>query len=449
MTNNKGRQIMNNEYGKLGLLECITILIGGMIGSAIFSLSGLTMFLAGPASSLSWLIAGVIMLCYGMLVCELSCRFPKSGGVYVFPREAFEKGKGQFWGWFSCWGAILTNIVAIAFGAIYVGIYLGVAFPGMESYQIPLALFSIFLCYLLNVIKFSTAGKINNYIVALLIATIFTYVFSAFFSGNFTLQNFIPFFTQGVEGWAGVFSAVPIAVIGYSSINAMAFMVSDVKNPDSVVSKSMLISIAIVVAIYFLVIVSTMGLITTEYLIQNPGMRFIPLFAVCNAKMPSMPWLTYVVSISATIALMTTILVCISMNARTLKAASDDGILPSVFGRLNKNQVPSYAVATTCILSGIIACFPKMTSEIVNFGSLFNVFTLVITITAFIYARRTRKSEKVAFMAPGGYWLASVVLVLLAFCNFTSIATAGHEMWVFTLIFSVLGLVIFLCRKKG
>lgn len=38
---------------KLGLGSCVMILIGGMFGSAIFSLSGLTIYNAGPAAIIS------------------------------------------------------------------------------------------------------------------------------------------------------------------------------------------------------------------------------------------------------------------------------------------------------------------------------------------------------------------------------------------------------------
>ena len=55
----------NNKGGSLNLLAAVTMIAGGMIGSAIFSLSGLTMYSAGPAAILSWVIAALIMLCYG------------------------------------------------------------------------------------------------------------------------------------------------------------------------------------------------------------------------------------------------------------------------------------------------------------------------------------------------------------------------------------------------
>ena len=173
--------VNNGSTGSLGLFECVMILIGGMIGSAIFSLSGLTMLSAGPASILTWLIAGVIMMLYGMLVCELSCRYPQSGGVYVFPRMAFGEKYGKLFACLSCWGSSVTNIIAVAFAAIYVGIYMKVAFPWAGNNMVAIALISIAVVFVLNIIKFKTAGILNNAIVAFLIATIFVYIVSMYY----------------------------------------------------------------------------------------------------------------------------------------------------------------------------------------------------------------------------------------------------------------------------
>lgn len=434
------------EDGKLGLTECVFILIGGMVGSAIFSLSGLTILEAGPAALLTWFIAGFIMLFHGMLICELSCIYPQSGGVYVFPRKAFGGEKGRLLGWLSCWGSMVTNVIAIAFAAIYVGIYLSVAFKWAADYQIPLAIASILICLIFNIINFRTAGKMNNGIVAFLLLTILVYVFACFCSGKYDVSCFSPFFTQGIKGSNGFVSSIPIAIIGYSSINAMAFMVSDVKKPEKTVSKAMFISISVVITIYLLVIGATLGLVTADYLVKNEGMRFIPLFAACFTKMQNFPWLVDVVSIASVVALMTTMNVCVSLNSRTLQASSQDKMLPKIIGINNRNSVPAYAALLTCLLSMIIAVFPKITLQIVNFGAIFNLFTIIITLFSLVAARKDSVNKNPAFKAPGGNVLVIIILLILIGCNITSIIIGGKDLFLFTIAFWIIGLIIYFCR---
>jgi APA family basic amino acid/polyamine antiporter len=432
---------------KLGLGACSALLIGGMIGSAIFSLSGLTMFQAGPSAILTWVVAAIIMLIYGLLMGELSGVYPKSGGVYVFPRRAFGGRKGQIWGWLSCWGYILGNISAVAFAAIYVGTYLSVAFPWAKNLQIPLAIISIAVCMLLNIITFSTAGKINNILVALLVITMIIYICVAFFGGSYDSGLLIPFFSQGVSGNFGFLSAVPTAMVGYGGVVAIAFMVSEVKDPNRTVPKSMLISMSVVVFLYILIILSTLGLITSGYLNENPGMQYIPLFAACFVKLSSVSWLATVVSISAVLALMTTMLVCISLNARAIQAASEDGVLPAVLSKNNKAGVPAVAAISTSVISAVVACFPQFTSQIVNFGAIFSVVTIVINIIALIVARKREKYPQDSFRAPGGSVLPIVALVLLVICNTSGILTGGWVIWIYTIAFIIIGLLIYKFSK--
>lgn len=100
----------NKDSGKLGLVACIAILTGGCIGSAIFSLSGMTMYYAGPAAIITWIVAAIILGCYGVQVAELSVRYPHSGGVYVFPAKSL----GKFWGYLAAWGYIISNFIAVS-----------------------------------------------------------------------------------------------------------------------------------------------------------------------------------------------------------------------------------------------------------------------------------------------------------------------------------------------
>ena len=129
-------------------------------------------------------------------------------------------------------------------------------------------------------------------------------------------------------------------------------------------------------------------------------MRFIPLFAACFTKMQNMPWLVDVVSIASVIALMTTMNVCVSLNARTLQASSQDSMLPKFFGNNNRNGVPAFAALITSLFAMIVALFPKITLQIVNFGAIFNLFTIIITLISLIEARKTSESKQAAFKAP-------------------------------------------------
>lgn len=439
-----------NQGGSLGLVTCITMLAGGMIGSAIFSLSGLTIYKAGPASLLTWVIAAAIMLSYGLIVAELSTIFPKSGGVFVFPRKTFSKNErtGKLLGWISVWGYINANVIAIAFAAIYVGTYLGAGFPAFANKQIPLAVGSVAIILILNSIKFALAGKANTIMVLLLAVTMLIYAGVGLTHSSWDASSLVPFFTQGSGGTMGFLGVVPTAMVAYGSIVAMAFMVSEVKNPNKTVPQSILIAMVVVVVLFLAVLLATVGLVSAEFLDKNPGMRYIPLYAAAFTKLASVPWLPKVISISATLALFTTMLVVMALTSRAMQAAADDGILPASLGKNNKAGVPVYSAIVVAAVSAIISCFPQFTEIIVSLAALFAAVTISINCISLIVARKTHKREPGAFRAPGGTVLPIVALALILVCYIPDIIGGGWLIWAYTIVWYIVGLIIFKIRVK-
>lgn len=443
--------------GSLGLGACVAMLTGGMIGSAIFSLSGLTMYTAGPAALVSWIIAAVVMLIYGLIVSELSSLFPKSGGVFVFPAKALGKNPkvGKLWGWISCWGYINANIVAIAFAAIYVATYLGVSFPvfgeslslfGKEiPMQIVMALAAIVFCLLLNMLRITVAGKANNVLVFGLVAALLIYVGVSLFGGSYDVKLLQPFFTQGSGGSGGFLAAVPTAMVGYGSIVAMAFMVSEVKDPNRTVPKSVMIAMLCVVCLYGLTILATLGLVSAQFLADNPGMRFIPLYAACFNALSAYPWMAKVVSIAAVLALLTTMLVVLALTSRALQSAAADRVLPKALSKNSRMRVPVRATLLIAIAAAIVSCFPAFTEEIVSFGALFAAFTISINIISLLVARKKYPNKRVRFRAPGGSVLPILALLIIVVCYIPDVISGGWVIWAYTLAWYAVGLLIYLC----
>ena len=443
------------QTGSLGLLSCITIIAGGMMGSAIFSLSGITIYYAGPAAIVSWIVAAVVLLMYGLQVAELSAIFPKSGGVFVFPARALGKSErqGSVWGWFSTWGYVNANIVAIAFAAIYVATYLGVGFPVFSGFQVPLAVIAVAICFFFNTLRISVAGKANTVLVVGLMTTLLIFVGVGLFGGSWDASQFVPFFGQGAKGTAGFTAAIPIAMVAYGSIVAIAFMVSEVKNPEKNVPLSATIAMAVVVVLYTLVIVTTVGLISATYLANNPGMRFIPLYAAAFTKLSSIPWLAKVISVSAVLALLTTMLVVMALTSRAISASAESGLLPRKLAELGRRSgTPVYATLVVAVLSMVVASFPQFTAQIVDFGSLFAAITISINCVSLLVARRKFPASRPRYKAPGGSVVPVLTLAIIVASYVPGIVAGGWQLWAYTLGWYVVGGVVLahaLSRQKA
>ena len=92
------------------------VVVGSMIGAGILTTSGVLLRETGnPAALLGlWAIGGILALCGAVTVAELATALPRSGGDYVFVREAFGRGAGFVSGWatFALGFAAPTAVVA-------------------------------------------------------------------------------------------------------------------------------------------------------------------------------------------------------------------------------------------------------------------------------------------------------------------------------------------------
>lgn len=155
-----------------------------------------------------------------------------------------------------------------------------------------------------------------------------------------------------------------------------------------------------VVLLYLLMIIATMGNITTQLLIDNPGFRFIPMFAAAFTSLTSVPWLSKLISIAALLALLTTMLVVLSLNARAVSSMADGGMLPKPLAKLNKNGVPGTATVTLAIVCMVLSCFPSLTELLVNLGSVSAAVTIVIVCASLICARKKVPHQAGNYKAP-------------------------------------------------
>jgi APA family basic amino acid/polyamine antiporter len=100
----------------LGLTHATAMVVGTIIGASIFvQPSEITRLMPSAAGILLvWLAAGVLTLCGALVCAELASAFPRTGGVYVFLKEAWSPAAGFLWGWAMFWSMHTGIIAAIA-----------------------------------------------------------------------------------------------------------------------------------------------------------------------------------------------------------------------------------------------------------------------------------------------------------------------------------------------
>src|SRR3954467_13908374 len=102
----------------LGLGSAVLFVLGSIIGSGIFLTTG-TMAAALPSPALlllAWTAGGLITLSAGLTYAELGSMYPRSGGIYVYLREAFGPMVAFLYGWAALLIFFSGGIAAVAVG---------------------------------------------------------------------------------------------------------------------------------------------------------------------------------------------------------------------------------------------------------------------------------------------------------------------------------------------
>lgn len=115
------------------------MVVGTIIGASIFvqpsEITSRVPSLGGVTAV--WLISGALTL-IGVLVCaELAAAMPRSGGVYIFLREAFSPALGFLWGWAMFWtmhSGIIATVAVVC--ARYAGYFVQLGDSGTRAVAI-------------------------------------------------------------------------------------------------------------------------------------------------------------------------------------------------------------------------------------------------------------------------------------------------------------------------
>jgi amino acid transporter len=104
----------------LGFWQATAVNITQIVGAGVFATVPLILgVLPGPAGLLAWIVAGLLILCDGMVWAELGAAMPSAGGSFHFLREAFGRTKwGRLMGFLFVWQLLISGPLEIGSGLV-------------------------------------------------------------------------------------------------------------------------------------------------------------------------------------------------------------------------------------------------------------------------------------------------------------------------------------------
>jgi basic amino acid/polyamine antiporter, APA family len=256
----------------IDLAGATALVVGSMIGSGIFIAPSI---MAGYIQSPGWIIAlwtlaGVFTIAGAVSCAELSASMPKSGGQYVFIREAYSKLLGFLYGW-----AILLVIQTGLIAAVAVAFakYLGVFVPSISENVIIfstkigayvfnfntaqfVAIVSIVMLTTINCLGVKTGNAVQKLFTFLKVSAVGLLIVLGFVLAKGNLTNFRPMFTPVVPETVtvGLLAAVAVAMskalFAYDAWYTVTFASGEIQNPGKNLPKALIFGTLIVMLVY-------------------------------------------------------------------------------------------------------------------------------------------------------------------------------------------------------
>ena len=347
----------------LSLTDIIMVGIAGMIGGAIFVLTGPAIGLAGDAVIIAFILNAVITLFTAMAYAELGSAMPEAGGGYLWIREGLPRPNAFISGWMAWFAHIIAgSLYAVGFGA-FMYYLLGPHVAGILSDQpllgiIPVdklfAIASIAAFTYINIKGTSETGKTGTIVTFVQLGTIFALVGAGFwtmYNNPDWTTNFADFMPTGIAGLVAAMGLTFIAFEGYEIIVQTG---EEVKNPKRNIPRAIFISLAIVVTLYCLVAFVSIGSIFPEGIASWEFIGREGELGIMRAAEMFLPYGVFIVLGGGMVSTLAALNATTFSSARVAFAMGRHYNLPHKLSLIHpKNRTPHVAI----VISGIIMAF--------------------------------------------------------------------------------------------
>ncbi|CAN5426537.1 amino acid permease [soil metagenome] len=417
--------------------------IGAIIGAGIFVLTGVAAATkAGPAITLSYVIAGLACAFSALCYAELASSIGGSGSAYGYAYASL----GEFVAWIIGWDLLLeygASVPTIAIGwSGYLNNMLnatGLVIPlfllknPFEGGIINLpAMLIVLIVTLILALGVRFTAHLNAFMVLIKLLAIGLFVsIAAFYIEPANWHPFMPF------GWGGVLHGAAFIFFAYIGFDAVSTAAEETLNPQRNLPIGIISSLIICTVIYILVA----GLLTavTSYTNLNVSSPVAEVLLKLGHKTAA-----GVISVGAIAGLTTVLLVMFYGYSRVIMAMAHDGMLPQLIGRIDaKTQAPTFIIVASGIVMALIAGLTPIDvmAEMVNIGTL---AAFAIVCVGVIVLHYTKPNMPRPFKVPYKplFPMLGAGLCLFLMVNLAAVTLLRFIIWL------IIGLVIYFTYSR-
>ena len=375
--------------------------VGGMMGAGLFSLLGLASQHAGAQIPTAFLLGAIAAAFSIYSYARLGAAFPGSGGPANFTLAGFGPG------WISGSLNILQYLAYLVATALYAAGFAeyanALANESLPVWATKLCAASVVIVFgLVNLLGTRMVGRAASVAMGFTIITLL--IFSA--AGLENIQT--AHLSLPTQGWHGILVAAGILYVNYQGFGVVTNASGAMPNPARELPRAMFLALGIVLIIYMIVSVVTVGIWPTSMIEQNSGHV---LATIAQALWGSLG-LT-LISVAALLATAAAVNATIFAASHIASDTARQGALPKRLAHASRG-IPNALVFSALLVVLMVAILPL--AVIGQMASL--AFLLVYALVTLGHWRIVHKTGA-----------RRVILVMAIVINLVLFALLFHSAW--------------------
>jgi len=433
---------------QLSILGAVVVVAGLVIGAGIFKTPSLIAGLVADTQIVwIWVAAAVLSLIGALCYVELITRFPSQRGELGFLSEAFGPRLSFVYGWAK---ATVINPGAIAMLAFVLADYWTPLWPGLAGANVWLALAVILVLTAVNFWGLRFSARLQLVLLGMeviLLVVVSVVALSLAGDASAVPPALAPAAQSPSLGAIGL--AMIFALLTFGGWNEAAYLVRDLRGGQSQMLKVLVLSLALITAVYLLVNLALIHLLGAGPLAQSKA----PIGDLASRVFGD--WGTAVVLAVVSASILTSINATMVVGARATASMAEEWAKLDRLSRWREARgTPIPALVFQSAVSLILVAFASVShgafAALVEFTApVYWGFLCLVGVSLLLLRRRFAQAQ--GFVLPLGPALPLVFILSSAYLTYSSLSYAESQgnAWVSVAVVAVGVLVsVFLGRAQ-
>jgi len=393
---------------KLTAFDGAALLVGSVIGSGIFVVPSLVaQRVREPGLVVAlWVFSGLLVLCGALTLAELGTMLPRSGGLYVYMREAY----GPFWAFLYGWTIMLVVIpgslaaLASAF-LLYLGQFVALGPVAAKGLGIAILLGLA----LVNARGVKDGARVQNLFTVLKVAGLLSLMVVAIGWRHGGASHFSPLFPEQVPpGLLAGFGAAMIgALFAYDGWHFVGFVAGEMRDPQRTVPRSIFVGVFSVIAVYVAANLAYIHALGPARLAASDRVAADAMAAMVGPGGAAFISLVILCSIFGAIS------ANVLAGPRVLFAMAEDGRLPRFLGEIHpRHGTPAHAIWALAAWASALTLTGGF-EHLITMGQFANWIFFTMVVLSVVVLRRLHPEWARPYRVPG-YPSTVIVFVLVS-----------------------------------